>query len=156
MIIFLLRIIPGRYDWLTDLLGGFFNINVFNLWLNSRGPWWPHALQLWDMLPFFEEIKRVVSGLSQPGHKTNFRMNPSKRSCNFAASWLPLTMNRSFLKSNWVWAPNSQPKYFVGSKKLYYKIKNKFKVIQFIKCVCVCVRIYMSEVFPKLWQLPSC
>lgn len=98
-------------------------MKVFNLWLNSSGPWWPHALHPWEMLPFFDEMMRVVSGLSHSGHRTNFRINPSNKSCNFDASWLPFTMKRSFLKSNCVWAPSSQPKYFVGSEKLFFQFK---------------------------------
>lgn len=60
---------------------------------------------------------RTVSGLSQPGQRTNFLIKMSSICCSFPASCAPLTIKRSFLMSNCVCAPNSQPKNLVGSKR---------------------------------------
>ena len=62
-----------------------------------------------------EKRTKVVSGFSQAAQRTNFLINPSRMSCSFAASCSPLTIKRPFFMSKFVWAPNSQPKYFVGS-----------------------------------------
>ena len=66
---------------------------------------------------------KTVSGFSHSGHKTNFLINPSKSVWSLPASWDPLTMYLSFLKSNWVCAPNSHPKNLQGSEIIL-----KFKI----------------------------
>ena len=94
-------------------------MKVVNLWRISKVKEWPQALHEALKIPRLLLTFKTVSGLSQASQSTNFRMNISNMSCNLAASWEPLTMYRSFLWSNWVWAPSSQPKNLVGSEKQF-------------------------------------
>lgn len=63
----------------------------------------------------WKKLTNWVSGFEHSGHSTKRLIKPSKSDWSLLASWEPLTIKRSFLKSNMVCAPNSHPKNFVGS-----------------------------------------
>ena len=46
--------------------------------------------------------------------------------CNLSSSCDPLTMYLSFVASIWVWAPNSMPKYLVGSEHYNWYCERTF------------------------------
>ena len=91
------------------------------------------------MIPLLAWTEYTVSGLSHSGHSTNFLINPSSNSCSFSELCEPFTMYLSCFMSNCVWAPNSQPKYLVGSA-----IKTKLIVSRLRSCYTL-YRISFTE-----------
>ena len=104
-------------------------------------------------------LTRRVSGFSHSSQRTKRLMKPSSISCSFAASCAPFTMYRSFFRSNWVWAPSSQPKYLVGSEvlKKHSSHHNGLGFLQKglnIQCTCTWIVTYKWRVSPMTWQCP--